>query len=90
MQVLVRPELPTASVGSSQATTAAVDNSAPLATRPQSTYKSGNVVQTSGATSITAMLVREMPAQSDALLSLVDDIDRASMKWVSAWAKGEK
>jgi hypothetical protein len=31
-----------------------------------------------------------MPAQSDALLSLVDDIDRASMKWVSAWAKGEK
>jgi len=51
MQVLVRPELPTASVGSSQATTAAVDNSAPLATRPQSTYKSGNVVQTSGATS---------------------------------------
>ena len=52
MQVLVRPELPTASVGSSQATTAAVDNSAPLATRPQSTYKSGNVVQTSGATSL--------------------------------------
>ena len=30
MQVLVRPELPTASVGSSQATTAAVDNSAPV------------------------------------------------------------
>ena len=52
MQVLVRPELPTASVGSSQATTAAVDNSAPLATRPQSTYKSGKVVQTSGATSV--------------------------------------
>ena len=51
MQVLVRPELPTASVGSSQATTAAVDNSVPLATRPQSTYKSGNVVQTNGATS---------------------------------------
>lgn len=42
------------------------------------------------ADDITAMLVREMPAQSDALLSLVDDIDRASMKWVSAWAKGEK
>jgi hypothetical protein len=47
----VRPELPTASVGSSQATTAAVDNSAPLATRPESTYKSGKVVQTNGATS---------------------------------------
>ena len=51
MKSLVRPELPTASVGSSQATTAAVDNSAPLATRPESTYKSGKVVQTNGATS---------------------------------------
>lgn len=51
MKSLVRPELPTASVGSSQATTAAVDNSAPLATRPESTYKSGKVVQTTGATS---------------------------------------
>ena len=58
MQVLVRPELPTASVGSSQATTAAVDNSAPLATRPQSTYKSGNVVQTSGATSVGDFFAR--------------------------------
>ena len=52
MKSLVRPELPTASVGSSQVTTAAVDNSAPLATRPQSTYRSGKVVQTTGATSI--------------------------------------
>jgi hypothetical protein len=50
MKSLVRPELPTASVGSLQATTAAVDNSAPLATRPESTYKSGKVVQTNGAT----------------------------------------
>ena len=48
---LVRPELPTASVGSSQATTAAVDNSALFAICPKSTYKSGNAVQTSGATS---------------------------------------
>ena len=47
----VRPEFPTASVGSSQAPTAAVDNSAPSATRPQSTYKSGKAVQTNGATS---------------------------------------
>ena len=52
MRSLVRPELPTASVGSSQAPTAAVDNSAPSATRPQSTYKSGKAVQTNGATSI--------------------------------------
>ena len=51
MSSLVRPELPTASVGSSQAPTAAVDNSAPFATRPQSTYKSGKAVRTSGATS---------------------------------------
>jgi hypothetical protein len=49
----VRPELPTASVGSSQAPTAAVDNSAPFSNRPQSTYKSGKAVQTNGATSIT-------------------------------------
>jgi hypothetical protein len=55
MKSLVRPELPTASVGSSQAPTAAVDNAAPLATRPQSTYKSGNAVQTSGATSHCAL-----------------------------------
>ena len=48
----VRPELPTASVGSSQAPTAAVDNSAPSAIRPESTYKSGKVVQTNGATSV--------------------------------------
>lgn len=34
MKSLVCPELPTASVGSSQAPPAAVDNSAPLATRP--------------------------------------------------------
>ena len=51
MRSLVRPESPTASVGSSQATTAAVDNSAPLATRPESTYKSGKVVPTNGANS---------------------------------------
>ena len=54
MESWVRPELPTASVGSSQAPTAAVDNSAPSAIRPVSTYKSGNVVQTNGATSATA------------------------------------
>jgi len=51
MKFPVRPELPTASVGSSQAPTAAVDNSAPSAICPESTYKSGNVVQTNGATS---------------------------------------
>ena len=52
MKSLVRPELPTASVGSSQATIDAVDNSAPSVNRPeQSTYKSGKAVQTNRATS---------------------------------------
>ena len=53
MKSPVRPELPTAAVRSSQATLAAVDNSASFATRPESTYKSGKVVQTSGTTSET-------------------------------------
>ena len=52
MESWVHPELPTASVGSSQAPTDAVDNSAPSVIRPVSTYKSGNVVQTTGATSL--------------------------------------
>ena len=52
MKAVVRPELPTASVGSPQAPTAAVDNSAPRLTTPESTYKSGKSVQTTGATSI--------------------------------------
>ena len=51
MRSLVRPELPTASVGSSQAPTAAVDNSALVSTHPEPTYKSGKAVQTTGTTS---------------------------------------
>ncbi len=58
MQSLVRPELPTAALRSSQATHAAVDNSAPFATRPESTYKSGKVVQTNGATSVRREVYR--------------------------------
>jgi hypothetical protein len=79
MKSLVRPELPTASAGSSQAPTAAVDNSAPLATRPQSTYKSGNAVQTSGATSQihARQIQRDPPGLALCLLLLqrVDQID---------------
>src|SRR5208283_1874445 len=48
---VVRPELPTAAAGSSQAPAAAVDNSAPRSTHPESTYKSGKAVQTTGTTS---------------------------------------
>jgi hypothetical protein len=50
MKSVVRPELPTAAAGSSQAPTAAVDNSAPRLTTPESTYKSGKSVQTTAAT----------------------------------------
>ena len=59
MKSLVRPELPTASVGSSQATTAAVDNSASFVNRPQSIYLSGKLVQTNGATSHIATEIFE-------------------------------
>ena len=53
MKSVVRPELPTAAVGSSQAPTAAVDNSAPSSsTHPEPTYKSGKAVQITGTTSV--------------------------------------
>ena len=51
MSSRVCPELPTAPVGSSQAPTAAVDNSAPYTIRSGSSYISGFTVQTNGATS---------------------------------------
>ena len=51
MKSVVRPELPTASAGPSQAPAAAVDNSAPRSTHPESIYKSGKTVQTTGTTS---------------------------------------
>ena len=51
MKSVVHPELSTAAAGPSQAPTAAVDNSAPRLTTPESTYKSGKSVQTTGATS---------------------------------------
>jgi hypothetical protein len=52
MKSVVRPELPTAAAGSSQAPTAAVDNSAPLSTHPEPTYKSRKTVQLTGTTSV--------------------------------------
>ena len=52
MSFPVRLEWSTASVGSSHAPTDAVDHSAPSAIRPESTYISGKVVQTNGATSV--------------------------------------
>ena len=56
MKSVVRPELSTAAAGSSQAPTAAVDNSAPLLTTPESTYRSGKSVQTTGATSLPNLI----------------------------------
>jgi hypothetical protein len=64
MKFVVRPEFPTASVGSSQAPTAAVENSAPFVNRPQPTYKSGKAVQTNGATSLRRHCVLTLPATS--------------------------
>ena len=78
MTSLVRPELPTAALRSSQATLAAVDNSAPLATRPQPTYKSGKVVQTNGATSFDAILrgaLQRIHALSSVCLSVTGGDD---------------
>jgi hypothetical protein len=63
MKFVVRPELPTASVGSSQAPTAAVVNSAPVSTHPEPTYKSGKAVQTTGTTS-------NLPLQKDAQVAI--------------------
>jgi len=60
MKFVVRPEFPTASVGSSQAPTAAVENSAPFVNRPQPTYKSGKAVQTSGAISLPGQQVHRV------------------------------
>ena len=59
MKSVVRPELSTAAAGSSQAPTAAVDNSAPLLTTPESTYRSGKSVQTTGATSTLGFVIHD-------------------------------
>ena len=53
MKSVVCPELSTAAAGSSQAPTAAVDNSAPSSTHPEPTYKSGKAVQITGTTSMS-------------------------------------
>ena len=67
MKSPVRPELPTAALRSSQATLAAVDNSASFLNRLDSTYKSGKAVQTTGATSCRVHLhsLRLIPPQID-------------------------
>ena len=70
MKNLVRPELPTAPCVRRQATHDAVDNSAPLATRPQSIYKSGNAVQTSRATSLQHHLLLKSGGDIGAALQL--------------------
>ena len=59
MKMSVRPELttaPPARVRDMRHTDGAVDNSALLPNHPGSTYKSGNAVQTAGATSEVAIL----------------------------------
>ena len=59
MKMSVRPELttaPPARVRDMRHTDGAVDNSALLPNHPGSTYKSGNAVQTAGATSISKIV----------------------------------
>ena len=59
MKMSVRPELttaPPARVRDMRHTDGAVDNSALLPNHPGSTYKSGNAVQTAGATSPSSCL----------------------------------
>ena len=51
MKSLVRPELPTASVGSSQAPNRRPGQLCTFCNRPESTQKRGSAVQTTGATS---------------------------------------
>ena len=82
MKSPVRPELPTASVGSSQAPPAAVDNSAPSVIRPESTYKSGKVVQTNGATSAIVALI-----QSDSRIIFEVDLTTARQLGLQVSAK---
>ena len=61
MKSVVRPELPTAAAGSSQAPTAPVDNSAPRSTHPEPTYKSGKTVQITGTTSFIETMKQPKP-----------------------------
>ncbi len=66
MKIPVRPELPTASrarVRGLRHARAAVDNSALLPNRPESTYKSGKTVQTNGATSELGAALQAQPIQ---------------------------
>jgi hypothetical protein len=58
MKSVVRPELPTAAAGPSQAPAAAVDNSAPRSTHPEPTYKSGKTVQRTGTTSVRCTVAK--------------------------------
>jgi len=60
MKSVVRPELPTAAAGPSQAPAAAVNSSAPRSTDPEPTYKSGKTVQRTGTTSLTARRAKQM------------------------------
>ena len=63
MKSVVCPELSTAAAGSSQAPTAAMDNSAPSSTHPEPTYKSGKTVQITGTTSLAGLDTEVSPSE---------------------------
>ena len=76
MKIPVRPELPTASrarVRGLRHARAALDNSAPLPTRLESTYKSGKAVQTNGATSVA-------PASMEAYRGTLNALNQGSIQ----------
>jgi hypothetical protein len=78
MKSVVRPELPTAAAGPSQAPAAAVDNSAPRSTHPEPTYKSGKTVQRTGTTS----LFRQLRDGTKHFVAITDPrVDQCSISW---------
>ena len=90
MKMSVRPELttaPPARVRDMRHTDGAVDNSALLPNHPGSTYKSGNAVQTAGATSdLRTTRVESSQVLADNLTECLQKI-RASVSGLSVWRR---
>ena len=86
MSFPVRLKWSTASVGSSHAPTDAVDHSAPSAIRPESTYISGKVVQTNGATSDGNLPTRhcrklQLPVTQLMNHAAIDEKESSALLW---------
>ncbi len=75
MKSLVRPELP-----------AAVDNSAPRSTHPESTYKSGKPAQTTGTTSFKDDLEHPSEGRAGGCI-LRNDLIVSGLSRLKIWAR---